>query len=74
MESRPEADAAFDFLEAGIIAQIIEMRPHFDENQVRFAIFTSPVERLDREFLFPQSFINDDKGQRWNVSCLGDFL
>ncbi len=39
--SRPQADSPLDFLEAGIIAQIVELWPSLDHDYVGFAVCTS---------------------------------
>ena len=39
----PQADPPLNFLKARIVPQIVEMRPHFDHNQVGLAIVTRPV-------------------------------
>jgi hypothetical protein len=43
LHSLSQTDSPLDFLKAGIVAQIVEVGPHFDQNQVGLAIVTRPL-------------------------------
>jgi hypothetical protein len=61
LNSLAQADAPLDILKARIVPQIVEMRPHLDENQICLAIFASPLQSFDREILLHQTVIDDGR-------------
>jgi len=73
-DSRSQPNSTFRFLEAGIIPQIVELRPSFDHNYIGLAVRTSLLQGCYRQLILLQALVGYDVGHVGNIGVSGDFL
>ena len=62
MRSGPQTDAALNGVEAGMMAECVEVIPDLDQDEISFTMVAGLFEEVQGQIDFSEAFVGDDKG------------